>query len=135
MLPAQFLVAQGLRISESIPSIPPLVFMLWCLIRYRDNFTFTLICTGCASLYFVKLKNVTRPCIAVKGRIYFVCSIAETAFITFKQCSVAENMTVGIRHADHVAPSICNMLALTSPTSGSSSVAIVRSRTQARELV
>jgi hypothetical protein len=44
-----------------------------------------------------------------------------------------ENTAVGIRHADHVAPSISKKLALTSPTSGSRSVGIVRSRTQATE--
>jgi hypothetical protein len=42
---------------------------------------------------------------------------------------------VGIRHADHVAPSIRKKLALTSPTSGSRSVDIVHSRTQAMEFV
>jgi hypothetical protein len=41
-----------------------------------------------------------------------------------------ENTAVGIRHADHVAPSIRKKLAITSPTSGGPSVGIVRSRTQ-----
>jgi hypothetical protein len=41
---------------------------------------------------------------------------------------------VGIRHADHLAPSICKRkLALTSPTSGGRSVGIVRYRTRATE--
>jgi hypothetical protein len=40
-----------------------------------------------------------------------------------------DNTAVGIRHADHVAPSIRKKLALTSPTSGGRSVGIVRSRT------
>jgi hypothetical protein len=44
-----------------------------------------------------------------------------------------ENTAVGIRHADHVAPSIRNKLAITSPTSGGRSVGIVRSRTQTME--
>jgi hypothetical protein len=44
-----------------------------------------------------------------------------------------ENTAVGIRHADHVAPSIRKRLALTSPTKGGRSVGIVRSRTQATE--
>jgi hypothetical protein len=44
-------------------------------------------------------------------------------------------MDVWIQHADHVAPSIHKKSALTSPTSGSHSVGIVRSRTQAKELV
>jgi hypothetical protein len=43
-------------------------------------------------------------------------------------------MAVGIRHADHVAPSYQQKLALTSPTSGGNSVGIVRSRTEATEL-
>jgi hypothetical protein len=43
-----------------------------------------------------------------------------------------ENTAVGIRHADPVAP--CQQkLAITSPTSGSRSVGIVRSRTQTME--
>jgi hypothetical protein len=41
-----------------------------------------------------------------------------------------ENTAVGIRHADHVAPSIGKKLAITSLTSGDRSVGIVRSRTQ-----
>jgi hypothetical protein len=45
----------------------------------------------------------------------------------------AENTTVAIRHADHVALSIRKKLALTSPTSGGHSVGKVRSRTQATE--
>jgi hypothetical protein len=44
-----------------------------------------------------------------------------------------ENTAVGIRHADHVAPSIRKRLAITSPTSGGRSVGIVRSRTQTME--
>jgi hypothetical protein len=45
-----------------------------------------------------------------------------------------ENTEVGIRHADHVAPSIRKKLAITWPTSGGRSVGIVRSRTQTMEL-
>jgi hypothetical protein len=41
----------------------------------------------------------------------------------------------GIRHAHHVAPSIGQKLALTSPTSGGRSVGVVRSRSQATDLV
>jgi hypothetical protein len=44
----------------------------------------------------------------------------------------AENTAVGIRHADHVAPSI-RKVALTSPTSGGRLVGIVLSKTQATE--
>jgi hypothetical protein len=44
-----------------------------------------------------------------------------------------ENTAVGIRHADHVAPSIRNKLAITSPTSSGRSFGIVRSRTQTLE--
>jgi hypothetical protein len=40
-----------------------------------------------------------------------------------------ENTAVGIRHADHVAPSIRKKLAITSPTNGGCSVGLVRSRT------
>jgi hypothetical protein len=45
----------------------------------------------------------------------------------------AENMAVGNHHADHMAPSNSKKWALTSLTSGSCSVGIVRSRTQATE--
>jgi hypothetical protein len=45
----------------------------------------------------------------------------------------SENTAVGIRHADHVAPSICSKLALISPTSSGRPVGIVRSRTKATE--
>jgi hypothetical protein len=41
---------------------------------------------------------------------------------------------VGIRHADHVAPSIRKKLALTSVTSGGRSVGIVRFWTEAMEI-
>jgi hypothetical protein len=46
-----------------------------------------------------------------------------------------ENTAVGIRHADHVAPSMRKMLALTSLTSGGRSVGIVRLRPEATEFV
>jgi hypothetical protein len=42
-------------------------------------------------------------------------------------------MAVGIRHSDHVAPSIRKKLALTSLTSGFRSAGIVRLRTEAME--
>jgi hypothetical protein len=44
-----------------------------------------------------------------------------------------ENTAVGIRHTDHVAPSIRKKLAITSLTSVSRSVGIVRSWTQTME--
>jgi len=31
-----------LRISEAIPPLPEHIFMAWCLVMHRDNFTFTL---------------------------------------------------------------------------------------------
>jgi hypothetical protein len=45
----------------------------------------------------------------------------------------AENTAVGIRHTDHMAPSIRKKLALISQTSSGRSVGIVRSWTQAIE--
>jgi hypothetical protein len=45
----------------------------------------------------------------------------------------AENSAVGIRYADHVAPSIRKKLALTSLTSGGRSVGIGRLLTKAME--
>jgi hypothetical protein len=44
-----------------------------------------------------------------------------------------ENTAVGIRHSDHVTPSIRKKLAITSPTSSGRWVGIVRSRTQTME--
>jgi hypothetical protein len=44
-----------------------------------------------------------------------------------------ENTAVGIRHTDHVSPSIRKKLAITLPTSGGRSVCVVRSRTQTME--
>jgi hypothetical protein len=46
-----------------------------------------------------------------------------------------ENTAVGIRHADYAAPLYPQTLALTSSANGGRSVGIVRSRTQATELV
>jgi hypothetical protein len=45
----------------------------------------------------------------------------------------AENTAVGIRRAEQATSSILKMSTLTSPTSGSRSVGIVRLRTQATE--
>jgi hypothetical protein len=47
----------------------------------------------------------------------------------------AKNTVVGIRHPDHVAPLYPQKLALTSPTNGGRSISLVRSRTQATELI
>jgi hypothetical protein len=47
----------------------------------------------------------------------------------------AENTAVGIRHADHVAPSIRKKLALTLLTSGGRSVGIVCLRIDAMEFL
>jgi hypothetical protein len=44
-----------------------------------------------------------------------------------------EYTAIGIRHADHVAPSIRKKLAISSPTSGGRSVGIVCLRTQTME--
>jgi hypothetical protein len=44
-----------------------------------------------------------------------------------------ENTALGIRHGDHVAPSIRKKLAITSTTSGGRSVGIIRSRTKTME--
>jgi hypothetical protein len=51
------------------------------------------------------------------------------------RAKMCENTAVGIRHADHVAPSNPQKLTLPSPTSSGRSVGIVRSRTQATECI
>jgi hypothetical protein len=48
--------------------------------------------------------------------------------------AICTSTFVGIRHADHVAPSIRKKLALTSLTSGGRSVGVVRLQTEATEL-
>jgi hypothetical protein len=35
-------LAQRLRMCEAIPPLPQYSFMAWCLVKQRDNFTFTL---------------------------------------------------------------------------------------------
>jgi hypothetical protein len=32
---------QGQRMSGAIPPLPQYAFMVWCLVKHRDNFTFT----------------------------------------------------------------------------------------------
>jgi hypothetical protein len=49
------------------------------------------------------------------------------------QVYTTENTAVGIRHSDHVAPSIRKKLAITSPTRSGRSVGMVCSRTQTME--
>jgi hypothetical protein len=52
-----------------------------------------------------------------------------------KPVQKGENTAIGIRHADHVAPSNPQKLALTSPTSGGLSVGTVRLQTQVTEFI
>jgi hypothetical protein len=35
------LPAQGQRMCVAIPPFPQYAFMVWCLVKHRDNFTFT----------------------------------------------------------------------------------------------
>jgi hypothetical protein len=39
--------------SGTIPPLPQYVFMTWCLVKHRDNLTFTF----CFSFYIIRLKN------------------------------------------------------------------------------
>jgi hypothetical protein len=71
-----------------------------------------------------------------RGRLSLVSTIEElldrkVAAPVYK----TENTGVGIRHADHVAPSIRKKLTITSPTSGGRSVVIIHSRTQTMEFI
>jgi hypothetical protein len=69
-----------------------------------------------------------------RGPLSLVCTTEE--LLDKKSCGSCleiENTAVGIRDADHVAPSIRRKLAITSPTSGGRSVGIVRLRTQTME--
>jgi hypothetical protein len=60
-------------------------------------------------------------------------SYGEKIFILISRSKRAENTALGISHTDHVALSNPQKLALTSLTSGSRSVGIVRSWTQATQ--
>jgi hypothetical protein len=40
----------------SYTSTPPYVFMAWCLVKHRDNFTFTLYSVRCSPEIAVKVK-------------------------------------------------------------------------------
>jgi hypothetical protein len=37
--------------NGAIPPLPQHVFMAWCLVKHRDNFTFTFICLGLIGVY------------------------------------------------------------------------------------
>jgi hypothetical protein len=38
------------RITGAIPPFPPYVFMAWCLVKHRDNFTFNFVTTSISVL-------------------------------------------------------------------------------------
>jgi hypothetical protein len=63
--------------------------------------------------------------------LFFILNCKIFAFLL--GISIVAPVQKGIRHADHVARSIRKKLALTSLTSGGSSVGIVRLRTEAME--
>jgi hypothetical protein len=40
------------RMRGSVPPLPQYVFMVWCLVKHRDNFTLpTLLSTGCKDIF------------------------------------------------------------------------------------
>jgi hypothetical protein len=41
---------------EAIPPLPQYVFMVWCLVKHRDNFTFTFTFTFTFNFTFTSLK-------------------------------------------------------------------------------
>jgi hypothetical protein len=46
------------RMGRVIPPLLPYVFMAWCLIKHRDNFTFTLfICNNSVGETFYTMKH------------------------------------------------------------------------------
>jgi hypothetical protein len=50
-----------------MPPVPHFVFMAWCLVKHRDNFTFTLYCGYC---YVRELRVCkTRSWCIVIGRL------------------------------------------------------------------
>jgi hypothetical protein len=65
-----------------------------------------------------------------RGPLSLVCTMVELLDRKVAApVNKTENTAVGMRYADHVAPSIHKKLAITSPTSGGHSVGLVRSRT------
>jgi hypothetical protein len=53
----------------SYTSIPPYVFMVWCLVKHRDNFTFYLYCR-------------TLHCSLYKSHYYYIRGLCNDAFST-----------------------------------------------------
>jgi hypothetical protein len=42
----QLHLAPRLRMRGTIPPLPQHVFVAWCIVKHRDNFTFTFVCRG-----------------------------------------------------------------------------------------
>jgi hypothetical protein len=78
-------------------------------------------------------KRVTKLTNNYRGISLLSTSYKIVSNILLSTVQKVENTAVGIRHADHVAPSISKKLVLTSLTSGGRSVGIVRSRTEDTE--
>jgi hypothetical protein len=80
-------------------------------------------------------RHYQKKVVGLEGGALSLVSTTEEPFDRKVAAPVykIENTAIGIRHADHVAPSILNKLTITSPTSGGRSVGIVRSRAQTVE--
>jgi hypothetical protein len=48
----------GLRVRGAILSLPKYVSMAWCLVKYRDNFTFYLTFNSLSSTAYIILSNI-----------------------------------------------------------------------------
>jgi hypothetical protein len=101
-----------------------------CHVCYVSEDHFALISGGPSSIPGTTRKKIVG---LERGPLSLVIVTEELLERQSKSSSPETEITaVGIRHADHVAPSI-RKLAITSPTSGGRSVGIVRSRTQTME--
>jgi hypothetical protein len=52
---------------EAIPPLSQYVFMAWCLVKYRDNFTFTL---------YLKYRNVIDSVKQLIMHFFEVCAVS-----------------------------------------------------------
>jgi hypothetical protein len=62
----------------AIPPLPQYVFMVWCLVKHRDNFTFTLCCSEPLVSSFTAAANY---CIGLKTGC---CTFAFSSVVYFE---------------------------------------------------
>jgi hypothetical protein len=66
----------------AIPPLPLYVFMAWCLVKQRGNFTFTLPFTPCMYVEIIKTKadiKLTLHKALIKSIMTYACTACEFA--------------------------------------------------------